>query len=159
MLKSLFLGVICIYTVSHLGQGWEHFLIPAGIIVIFLFKRRMSKAFGHAHGEDMRAMAIHEGGHAAAAEALGGKVTSGYISPNGGELRAIIPGDHYSRAVFHYAGAEAEGSYDSASYDMGKIYELDCDKNGARKEARRIVRQEAGRVRYYADKLERNGSL
>lgn len=122
---------------------------------------------GHAHGL-RKFIAKHEGGHAAAAKAVGGRVTSAWMTDDEGLVTARIPDDPVKVIAFLRSGRESVGSGRGCSADDDAIRkELrrvpSKDRARVKREglrlARRIVSSRSGEIRSYARKLEDKGRL
>jgi len=126
---------------------------------------------GHAHGPNGRAViARHEAGHAAAARAVGGSVTSARVYPgeSGGLVQARIPVGALPAVTFLLAGQIAAGTTDGADADDAAIRrELrglpGRDRTRVRRQAgadaHRIVTAHATRIGHDAERLDRKGRL
>jgi hypothetical protein len=122
---------------------------------------------GHGHGA-RKFIARHEGGHAVAAKAVGGRVTSAWMTDSEGAVSARIPNDPTSRVAFAAAGRYAVGSGRGCSDDDAAIRRIlrevpskqrgQVRRDGIRL-ARRITSSRSGEIKAYARKLESKGRL
>jgi hypothetical protein len=122
---------------------------------------------GHAHGQ-RKFIARHEGGHAVAAKAVGGQVTSAWLTDDEGLVRARIPDDPVKVVAFLAAGRAAVSSGRGCSADDAAIRaELrsvpSAQRGQVRRDgvrlARRITSSRAGEVNRVAARLNEKGQL
>lgn len=163
-------GVVVLVAVAFVAMGGGR----AGGSVGRSTGGRSVSVHAHAHGGGpgvRRRIARHEAGHAAAARALGGRVNSATVDADnrGGLVQATLPTQDSQAAItFWLAGQRALRSTEGAGADNGLIRrELrqvpHSDRGQVMRDARRhadqIVRQNAGRIRRDANRLDREGRL
>ena len=182
----------CAALVARFGGGFSGFdslgigvlLVGVAIMGMLLVKTgvtgqlaggRYVSVQGHAHGSGSstalrQKIAKHEGGHAAAAKAVGGSVISAtlYAGQSGGLVQARLPGDPKAALIFLHAGQAAVNSSEGSSADndafrkvLREVPSKDRSRvaSEAKREARRIVNSRSGEIRSYARKLDEKGSL
>lgn len=156
---------------ARVGAGLVAVL--AGLVVLAGIGRAGSgrrRLHGHGHGGDRPTIARHEAGHAAAARAVGGRVTSAvmYSGERGGLVQARIPDGPLPAVTFLMAGEIAAGTSRGTAGDRAAIRKELRGLSGsdaarvrrtATRDARRIVRRAAGRIDSDARTLERKGRL
>jgi hypothetical protein len=122
---------------------------------------------GHAHGL-RNFIAKHEGGHAAAAKAVGGRVESAWMTDDEGLVMARIPDDPVKVVAFLAAGRAAVNSGRGCSADDAAIRQelrrVPSKERGQVKReglrlARRIVSSRSGEIRRFANQLNEKGQL
>lgn len=156
-------------------QNWITALLIALVCMFFLARRRISTASGymtirgHSHGGAYSQVCLHEGGHAAAAERVGGKVLGGRVTGSSnrasGYTTVSIPNDPASQIGVYLAGfAAAPGT--TSPNDMLMVDEVLASvpspfRGRILSEGQHIASSVASssNVKHYAKKLERRGSL
>lgn len=156
-------------------QNWGAVILVAAVCAFLLIGKRVSTASGymtirgHSHEGAYSQVCIHEGGHAAAAEKVGGKVLGGRVTGNAnrasGYTVVSIPNDPASQVGVYLAGFAAAPGTSSPS-DMPMVNRVLAGvpspfRNRVLAEGQRIANSVAGssNVRHYAKRLERRGSL
>lgn len=123
---------------------------------------------GHGHGT-RKLISRHEGGHAVAAKALGGRVRYAWLTDDSGYVAATLPDSDQTKAVaFLAAGRHAVGTSRGCSADDAAIRKVlrevpskqraQVKRDGIRL-AKRITSSRAGEIRRYARKLDEKGRL
>jgi hypothetical protein len=123
---------------------------------------------GHGHGT-RKLISRHEGGHAVAAKALGGRVRYAWLTDDSGYVAATLPDSDQTKAVaFLAAGRYAVGTGRGCSADDAAIrkvlrevpstHRAQVKRDGIRL-AKRITSSRAGEIKRYARKLDEKGRL
>lgn len=122
---------------------------------------------GHSHGL-RKFIAKHEGGHVVAAKAVGGRVTSAWMTDDEGLVQARIPDEPVKVVAFLAAGRAAVNSGRGCSADDAEIRKelrrvpsrdrAQVKRDGLRL-ARRITSSRSGEVKRFADRLIEKGRL
>lgn len=156
-------------------QNWAAAALISAVCAFLMVGRKVSTANGymtirgHSHEGAYSRVCTHEGGHAAAAEKVGGKVLGGRVTGNAnhasGYTDVYIPNDPASQVGVYLAGFAAAPGTGSPS-DMPMVDKVLASvpspyRGRILREGQRIATSVAGssNVRHYAKKLERHGSL
>lgn len=150
-LVAVAVGAAALAAIGWMSSGWR-------------------RLHGHGHGGDRPTIARHEAGHAAAARAVGGRVTSAvmYGGERGGLVQARIPDGPLPAVTFLMAGEIAAGTSRGTAGDRVAIRkelrglsgsEAARVRRTATRDAHRIVRRASGRIESDARTLERKGRL
>jgi|SRR5690606_28627761 len=124
-------------------------------------------AIGHSHGERQQ-IALHEAGHAIAAQKVGGYVKYAWMTDNEGAVGARLPNDPVKRIAFYRAGREAVKSSAGCEDDDAAIKQIlrdvkSSDRSRVRRDgfklAQKITSSHRGEIRRYAKKLDKAGEL
>lgn len=156
-------------------QNYVALLMIVAFLVFLLVRARVTTASGyatirgHTHDGPIRKVAIHEGGHAAAARQVGGRVLDARVSGNSrgasGYTEVVIPNDPASQIGVYLAGfAAAPGT--SSPNDQHLVDQVLSTvpsplRGYVLREGQKIANSAAGSsdVRYYAKRLEERGRL
>jgi hypothetical protein len=147
-------------------------VVAAGLVVAVRLSGRPAGRGGvaHVHGGQREDIARHEAGHAVAARAVGGRVTSAriYSGDRGGLVQARIPEGPMPAVTFLIAGQIAAGTTAGAGADNAAIRRELRGLSGAdarrlrvqaTRDARRILARRSGELRRDTDTLIRKGHL
>ena len=173
------MGVLGLFCAGKAIQGYNGpgTLVVAGMVVLValavLVLRSVAGSMSatrmvvhtEAHGTDEAN--IHEAGHWVAAEREGARVSLVKVWPDGsGLVRVHGIRSPEARVAIAAAGAEAEGSWAGGSHDRANLEAAvrsvpRAQRSAVRAEGMRRARQHArhGRVRSYAKRIERNGTI
>lgn len=122
---------------------------------------------GHAHGT-RQFIAKHEGGHAAAAKAVGGRVTSAWLTDSEGLVNATIPDEPVKVVAFLASGRAATGSGRGCSADddaiRAELRRVPSKQRGQVKRdgirlAKQIVSSRSGEINQVATRLDKEGRI
>lgn len=166
------IGAVVLVVAALAAATDGHIVLAALLLGAVLVMSRIGGnrlAVGHSHPGSLRHSARHEGGHAAAARALYGRVTEARLYPDGsGYVEAYIPDNPHDRMVFALAGAAAVGDDIGAQDDLASVErtsrlvprgEREAIRRSAERAARNIVRQHAPQIERDAATLLRYGKL
>jgi Peptidase M50B-like len=168
------LGFGCVMAALQVQNYIAALMVIAGLAFLLL-RARVTTATGyatvrgHSHDGPIRQVAIHEGGHAAAANLVGGRVLDARVSGNdrraSGYTEVVIPNDPASQIGVYLAGfAAAPGT--SSTTDQPLVDEVLAQvpspyRGHVLREGQKIAHRAAGSsdVQHYAKRLERRGRL
>lgn len=156
-------------------QNWPAVVLVSALCAFLFVGNRVTSASGymtvrgHSHEGAYSQVCTHEGGHAAAAEKVGGRVLGGRVTGDAnrasGYTLVSIPNDPASQVGVYLAGFAAAPGTSSPS-DMPMVNRVLASvpspyRGHILSEGQRIANSVAGSstVRHYAKKLERDGRL
>jgi hypothetical protein len=167
-------GFGCVMAALQIQNYAAMLVVIAGLAFLFIRAKVITASGyatirGHAHNGPIRRVTIHEGGHAAAARRVGGRVLDARVSGNdrhaSGYTEVVIPNDPASQIGVYLAGfAAAPGT--SSTTDQHLVDQVLSTvpsplRGYVLREGQKIANSAAGSsdVRYYAKQLEERGRL